>query len=68
MASGIEVGYMSSDNGSGSDGVGFSAFGYESTMDSILSKLTSMLEECLFHMVDWVNRTEIFSIIRVSLN
>ncbi|KAM7540921.1 hypothetical protein Aperf_G00000026874 [Anoplocephala perfoliata] len=66
MASGIEVGYMSSDNGSGSDGVGFPTFGYESTMDSVLCKLTSMLEECLFHMVDWVNRTEIFSIIRVE--
>nr|CDS32730.1 hypothetical protein HmN_000456520 [Hymenolepis microstoma] len=46
-------------------GNGYSGFNLDN-MDSVLGILTSMLEECLFHMVDWVNRTEIFRIIRVE--
>ncbi len=38
----------------------------DTPMESVLSKLSSMLEECLFYMVDWVNRTEIFRVIPVS--
>ncbi|VDL62791.1 unnamed protein product [Hymenolepis diminuta] len=46
-------------------GNGYSSFTLDN-VDSVLGILTSMLEECLFHMVDWVNRTEIFRIIRVE--
>lgn len=63
----VEGGFMSPDNGSGPDGLGLAAAAPDSPLDNILCKLSSMLEDCLFHMVDWVNRTEIFRVIRVSV-
>lgn len=39
----------------------------DSAFENVLCKLSSMLENCLFHMVDWVNRTEIFGILPVGL-
>ncbi|VDK22564.1 unnamed protein product [Taenia asiatica] len=62
----VEGGFMSPDNGSGPDGLGLAAAAPDSPLDNILCKLSSMLEDCLFHMVDWVNRTEIFRVIRVE--
>ncbi|KAL5967326.1 hypothetical protein TSMEX_004928 [Taenia solium] len=62
----VEGGFMSPDNGSGPDGLGLAAAAPDSPLDNILCKLSSMLEDCLFHMVDWVNRTEIFRVIRLT--
>ncbi|KAL5111915.1 Serine/threonine-protein phosphatase 6 catalytic subunit [Taenia crassiceps] len=62
----VEGGFLSSDNGSGPDGLGLATAASDSPLDNILCKLSSMLEDCLFHMVDWVNRTEIFRVIRVE--
>lgn len=62
----VEGGFMSPDNGGGPDGLGLAAATPDSPLDNILCKLSSMLEDCLFHMVDWVNRTEIFRVIRVE--
>lgn len=62
----MDGGFMSPDNGGTLDGLCL-AGAPDSPLDNILCKLSSMLEDCLFHMVDWVNRTEIFRVIRVSV-
>ncbi|VDM31346.1 unnamed protein product [Hydatigera taeniaeformis] len=62
----VEGGFMSPNNGGGPDGLSLAAAAPDSPLDNILCKLSSMLEDCLFHMVDWVNRTEIFRVIRVE--
>uniref|UniRef100_A0A5K3FEM2 NR LBD domain-containing protein n=1 Tax=Mesocestoides corti TaxID=53468 RepID=A0A5K3FEM2_MESCO len=58
--------FMSPDNEGGPSSLGLSAALPDSPLENVLCKLFSMLEDCLFHMVDWVNRTEVFRVIPVE--